>query len=421
MSQGSPGRASPRVLSTAVRSSGYGRIAVVPQEDERLTRVGFGTPMGELMRRFWQPVCLSSELTDLPKRIRILGEDLVAFRDRQGRVGVMDLHCAHRGASLEYGRIEDQGIRCCYHGWLFSVDGQCVEQPGEPSTSRYKDEVTQAAYPTVEYGGLVFAYMGPPDQQPAFPTYDSLEREGMVVTAYRNQSRGTIAECNWLQIQENVMDPAHTAFLHSTISNLHFTQAYAAIPELEFEETAMGMKYIRTSVQPDGRIFRRVQEIFMPNVRAVSEALVSNEPHVDKARVIGWWVPVDDTHTIGFHLEALPVVDGKPVPSALVTAPVGRTSGTTPARTCYEDTQREPDDCEAQVSQRPIAVHALEHKATTDAGIVMYRKLLRNALRALEQGRDPKGLIRDPSASKIGVVAHNQILEPAPRPAGTPA
>jgi hypothetical protein len=171
----------------------------------------------------------------------------------------------------------------------------------------------------------------------------------------------------------------------------------------------MGMKYIRTSKQPNGRTFKRVQEIFMPNVRAVSEALVSNEPHVDQARVIGWWVPVDDTHTIGFHLEALLVADGKPVPSALATAPVGRTSGTTPGRTCYEDTQREPDDCEAQVSQRPIAVHALEHKATTDFGIVMYRKLLRNGLRALDQGREPKGILADPAKQRIKVVAGNEI------------
>jgi nitrite reductase/ring-hydroxylating ferredoxin subunit len=392
-----------------VKMSGYGRIGAVPKEDEVLARVSLGTPMGELLRRFWQPVCLSSELTELPKRLRILGEDLVAFRDRQGRVGVLDLHCAHRGASLEYGRIEDDGIRCCYHGWLFSTEGQCLQQPGEPIKSTYKDEVTQPAYPAVEYGGLVFAYMGPPDQQPEFPRYDGLEQDNTILTAYRNTSRGVVAECNWLQIQENVMDPVHTAFLHSTISSLHFTNAYAAIPQLGFEETDMGMKYIRTSQLSGGRTFTRVQEIFMPNVRAVSEALVSEEPHVDKARVIGWWVPVDDTNTIGFHLEALPVVDGKPVPSALATAPVGRTSGTTPGRTCYEDTQREPDDCEAQVSQRPIAVHALEHKATTDLGIVMYRRLLRNALRALGEGRDPKGVIRDPAKSRVTVVAGNQI------------
>lgn len=399
----------PAACKSNVLTSGYGKIAVVPKEDERLTRIGFGTPMGELFRRFWQPICLSDELKDLPKRVRILGEDLVAFRDGQGRVGVLDLHCAHRGASLEYGRVEEEGVRCCYHGWLFAADGRCLQQPGEPCSSTYKDEVRQPAYPVAEYGGLVFIYMGPPDKQPEFPLYDSLHQEGTALTAYRNNSRGVVAECNWLQIHENVMDPVHTAFLHSRDSSLHFTQVYAVIPQLKFEETEMGMKYIRTAVLPNGRTFTRVQEIFMPNVRAVSEALVSNDPHVEKARVIGWWVPVDDTHTIGFHLEALRVVDGKPVPSALATAPVGRTSGTTPGRTCYEDTQRDPDDCEAQVSQRPIAVHALEHKATTDLGIVMYRKLLWKALRDIETGRDPKGLIRDPAKQRVKVIAGNEI------------
>src|SRR5688572_18591045 len=135
----SPTASESLVTKPKVAASGYGKIAVVPKEDERLTHVGLGTPMGELLRRFWQPVCLSEELGDLPKRITILGEDLVAFRDRKGRVGVLDLHCAHRGASLEYGRIEEAGIRCCYHGWLFGADGQCLQQPGEPRTSTYKD------------------------------------------------------------------------------------------------------------------------------------------------------------------------------------------------------------------------------------------------------------------------------------------
>ena len=115
--------------------TGYGRISVVPQENTELTRVGFGTPMGELLRRYWQPVALSEELGDLPRAVRILGEDLVVFRDASGRPGLLDRHCAHRGASLEYGKIEADGIRCCYHGWLYNVEGRCLQQPGEPPTS----------------------------------------------------------------------------------------------------------------------------------------------------------------------------------------------------------------------------------------------------------------------------------------------
>jgi hypothetical protein len=251
--------------------------------------------------------------------------------------------------------------------------------------------------------------MGPPDKQPVFPRYDSLEQEGMVITAYRNYSRGVVAECNWLQIHENAMDPVHTAFLHSTIGKTQFTKAFAVIPAMNFEETELGMKYIRVATLPNGRMFTRVMELFNPNVRAVAEAMLSNEPHVQKAPVIGWWVPVDDTHTIGFHLEALRVVDGKTIPSSLATAPIGRTAAGNDPRTNYEDTQRDPDDCEAQVSQRPIALHKLEHLGQTDLGIVMCRKLLLQALKDIEQGRDPKGLVTDPAKEVVCVVAGNEI------------
>jgi nitrite reductase/ring-hydroxylating ferredoxin subunit len=398
-------------LKAEVAVSGYGRIAVVPKEDETLTRVGFGTPMGELLRRYWQPICLSEELKDLPKAVKILGEELVVFRNKKGNVGVLDAHCAHRGTSLEYGRIEDDGIRCCYHGWYFANDGRCLQQPGEPSTSTYYKEVFQPAYPVREYHGLVFIYLGPPDKQPLLPRFEVLEQENTQVVAYRNFSRGVVAPANWLQIHENVMDPIHTAFLHSTISTTHFTKAFAAIPQLAFEETELGMRYIRTSKQPTGHTFVRVQEVVLPNVRAVSETLVSDKPHVQLAPIIGYWVPVDDTHTIGFYLEALQIIDGKVRPSSMIDAPIGRASAGSAPRTSYEDTQREPDDCEAQVSQRPIAVHALEHRGTTDAGVVMCRRLLREALRDLQDGRDPKGILRDESQLPIRLKARNEIRE----------
>ena len=136
------------------------------EPDAELTRTGAGTPMGEYMRRFWQPVCLSSELTEVPKAIRILGEDLVAFRDGSGRIGVMHRHCAHRGASLEFGIIAQRGIRCCYHGWHYDVDGTLLDAPCETDATRLKQTVCQGAYPAFERDGLVFAYMGPADQRP---------------------------------------------------------------------------------------------------------------------------------------------------------------------------------------------------------------------------------------------------------------
>ena len=388
--------------------SGYGRIANVPVEDAELTRVGCGTPMGELLRRYWQPVCLSADIDELPKFTRILGEELVAFRDRRGRVGVLDAHCCHRGASLEYGRIEDEGIRCCYHGWLFAADGRCLDQPGEPPHSNFRNKVAQPAYPAREFGGLVFAYMGPPDREPLFPRFDILERKGLELFAYRNLSRGAVAACNWLQIQENAMDPIHTAFLHSTISGRQFTDIYATLPQLDFMETDYGMKYLRTAKLPSGRTFIRVQEAFTPNMRSIADNLTPDRPHSEGASLIGWWVPVDDTHTIGFHIEAFDPQDKDKV-STFAKAKEGRTAGTQEQHRDYVDTQRHPDDKEAQISQRPIAVHALEHLGTTDRGVIMFRKLLRRAIRDVREGRDPQNVFRDSQRSLIAVAAGNTV------------
>ncbi len=393
--------------------AGYGKVGVRPRENAELTHVEFGTPMGELLRRYWQPVALSEELTDLPRAIRILGEDLVVFRDGRGKAGVLDKHCAHRGTSLEYARIEPDGIRCCYHGWLYDTEGRCLQQPGEPPESTSKDRVRQPWYPARESGGLVFAYMGPIALMPEFPAYDILHEEDTVLTAYRNVSRGAVAECNWLQIQENAMDPVHTAILHSSGGG-HFTDLFKALPQLDFAETPTGMTYIRTSTLPNGFTYRRVQEVFLPNARSVADPyLPGDEARSEKARLIGWWVPVDNTRTVGFHIEALRVVDGEPVPSVLARAPEGRSSGTQAARRSYEDTQRDPDDQEAQVSQGPVAVHDLENLASTDRGVVMFRRLLKEAIEAVRRGEDPRGIVRDPRDGIVEVSAGNTLIAPS--------
>ncbi len=391
-----------------VKVSGYGRIGVVPPPNTELTAVGFGTPMGEVLRRYWQPVCLSSDIDELPKAVRILGEELVAFRDLSGRVGVLDAHCAHRGTSLEYGRIEERGIRCCYHGWLYSVDGQCLEQPGEPPHSHFASKVAQPAYPAREFGGLVFAYMGPPDKVPVFPRFENLERPGWKLFAYRNMSRGAVAECNWLQIQENAMDPVHTAFLHSTISTRQFSDIYATLPQLDFAETEFGMKYIRTAKLPSGRTFVRVQENYTPNMRSIADNLTPDRVYSEGANLIGWWVPVDDTHTLGFHIEAYDPSDKEKV-TTFAKAKEGRTAGTQEKHRSYEDTQRNPDDKEAQVSQRPVAVHALERLGTTDRGVILFRKLLKRALKDVAEGRDPQNVFRDPERCMIRIVSGNTV------------
>ena len=152
----------------------------VPREDVDLLHVGPDTACGEYLRRFWQPVCYADDIADLPIKLTILGEELVVFRDQRGALGLLELHCPHRGTSLEFGLVGERGIRCCYHGWLFDVDGTILETPGEPADSTLKDRLCHGAYPTHEAHGIVFAYMGPPEHMPPFPIYDSmLSRAGM--------------------------------------------------------------------------------------------------------------------------------------------------------------------------------------------------------------------------------------------------
>src|SRR6185295_7297840 len=140
---------------------------------------GPGTACGEYLRRFWQPVALSAELTDRPERVRVLGEDLVVFRDGRGQTGLLHLHCPHRGTSLEFGLVSARGIRCCYHGWLLDVDGAILETPAEPPYSTLRHRLHHGAYPTLEHQGLVFAYLGPPAARPEFPRYDMFTWPGV--------------------------------------------------------------------------------------------------------------------------------------------------------------------------------------------------------------------------------------------------
>src|SRR5215472_11995897 len=219
----------------------------VPEEDVELTQVGPGTPCGEYLRRFWQPICFLDELRELPRRVKILGEELVVFRDSSGTVGLLELHCSHRGTSLEFGLIDAKGIRCCYHGWLFAADGTILETPGEPADSTLKDRLYHGAYPVHESGGIVFAYMGPPDKKPPFPILDTYDLPG-----YRQIPRApTLWQCNWLQVKENSMDPAHLAFLHTLPGSDGFTQDFKERAEWDWLETPVGMVYIDTRRQGD--------------------------------------------------------------------------------------------------------------------------------------------------------------------------
>ena len=359
----------------------------VPPPDDELARVGPGTPGGEYLRRFWQPVAFARDLRDVPLRLRIMGEDLVVFRDGSGRVGLLQLHCAHRGTSLEYGLIGERGIRCCYHGWLYDVDGRILETPGEPASSTLKDRLCQGAYPTHQFGGLIFAYMGPPDKTPAFPLYDTFDLPG-----YRLEPAARfMLPCNWLQIKDNSMDPVHTSFLHAISSGYQFTEAFGALAELDWEERPYGMIYVATRRVGD-LVWVRVADFMAPNVhqftREIEEA--REEKAASRPVIIRWAVPVDDTHTWNMELAQIDPAWGL-TPEQIASPGFGQSGDRS-----YEERQRHPADYDAQSSQREIAIHALEHLASTDRGVIMLRMIVRDGIRAVAAGRDPKEILREP-------------------------
>ena len=361
----------------------------VPEEDTELSHVGPDTACGEYLRRFWQPICFSDELKDLPHRLKILGEELVAFRDLSGAVGVLELHCPHRGASLEFGLIDAKGIRCCYHGWLFAADGSILETPGEPATSTLKDRLCHGAYPTHEHSGIVFAYMGPPDRQPPFPVYDSFVRPG-----YRLMPGPKYCyPCNWLQTMENAMDPAHTAFLHTIVSGTQFTEEFGLMPELEFIETPVGMMYIGTR-RVGQNVWARMVEAVLPNLQQVAPIWEDGrrEHEFSGPMLSRWVVPIDDTNTM--FIELRHVSETEDVTPAWWGDRTIMAPGQLAAES-YEAGQRQPGNYEAQVSQRPIAIHGLEHIGATDRGVMMFRNQTRRGIRAVQAGHDPVGLCRD--------------------------
>jgi nitrite reductase/ring-hydroxylating ferredoxin subunit len=358
----------------------------VPPEDADLTHTGPGTPCGEYFRRFWQPVALSAEVKDLPVRIKIMHEDLVVFRDRRSRVGLLQLHCSHRGTSLEYGQISDIGIRCCYHGWHYDIDGRILDMPTEPPESDFKSRLCHGAYPTQEYKGFIWAYLGPPGRRPPFPRFDIMETDEFDHT---DAATKAVWPCNWLQIRDNFMDPLHTVILH-TISpeGTGFAGSMAVMGDIEFAETPVGMVYIHARRIGEHLWFRMAENVY-PNMSASglnaedgSRAHPFNGPEITL-----WAVPIDDTHTINFRLRHYRSWQPRSEQAPLMAFGQEATRS-------YEETQRLPGDYDAQVAQRPIAVHALEHLTASDRGIIMWRKRLREGIEAVKRGDDPHPIIR---------------------------
>ena len=265
-----------------------------------MTHTGPRTPAGEYLRRFWQPVCYADELGDVPVGLKILGEELVAFRDFSGRIGMVEAHCPHRGTSLEYGLVSERGIRCCYHGWLFDVDGTILETPGEPAGSTFKDRLCHGAYPVREFQGIIFAYMGPPEDVPDFPILDTYEREGYRLMPGQRYDY----PCNWLQILENAMDPVHASFLHTIVAGTQFTDEFGVIPNLDFLETPAGAISMGTRRVGDN-VWVRTTECVLPNIQQIAPIWNDGkgpEEGLDGPMMTRWVVPRDDSSTMILEL-----------------------------------------------------------------------------------------------------------------------
>lgn len=356
-----------------------------PKPNLKLTAVGKGTPMGELLRRYWHPVGVTKDASHTPKRVRVLGEDLILFRDQGGRPGLFHEHCAHRGASLFYGRTEEDGLRCCYHGWKFNVEGHCVEQPCEP-TQEHCSRVRQPWYPVEERYGLIFAYLGPIDKKPLLPKFELLEDIGIDEEIVSDDNSigsggGVIVPCNWFQHYENVVDPFHVPILHGSFSGTQFVAQMGLMPEVSFEYFELGIRSTQLRALGDGQTHRRVTEVIIPTVRVVPNPRVEEYGRCNR---IGWVLPIDDTTFRVYTAGRLPKGDSLKVMS--------RMNGKLWSELTEAEHQKYPGDFEAQVSQGPIPAHNHEMLAKSDQGVVMLRRFLGKQVDVVANGGDPAGV-----------------------------
>ncbi|HWG29740.1 MAG TPA: Rieske 2Fe-2S domain-containing protein [Steroidobacteraceae bacterium] len=381
----------------------YGRRA--QHSSKLLTEVGPGTPMGELMRRYWQPVALSREVTDLPRKVKVLGEDLIVFRDRRGRAGLLYPRCMHRGTSLFYGKIEDEGIRCCYHGWLFDTQGRCLDQPCEPDRGRHRDAARQPWYPVEERYGLIFAYLGPPARKPVLPRYDILEEirpdQQLLTLLGGFGSTGDLSlevtPYSWLHMNDNVMDPFHVHVLHSTFTGPQFASGFLVMPTVDFFHIDAGVCYSAHRKLDDGREMQRVSTWLMPNIMSVPDISLEHGP----SNMMSWVVPCDDSSYRQAMVMKLPR-------SFAVSEEWGiKLGGKRWGEMTEEEHQRTPGDFEAQAGQGPISLHSEEHLVMSDRGIIMQRKVLQQQCELVANGGDPVGVAFEADKALVRVPSGN--------------
>ncbi len=363
------------------------------EENEMLTRVGPGKPAGELLRRYWLPVGVASELTEEQptQLVRILGETLVLFRDKKGHVGLIDDRCAHRGASLCYGRVEERGLACPYHGWLYDSKGNCLETPAEPAGSKFHLTVKQRAYPVQKVVGLYFAYLGP-EPQPLIPNYDIWTRkDGRRKIFIQPQ-----LDCNWFQAMENSMDPAHLQILHQDTANNgrpipNTTRGLTDdVEKFEFYEVLYGL--MKRRIYKNGMVDEH--PLIFPNMlRQGNGAQIR--------------VPMDDTHTKVYIVRFFPTEDGSDIefdePPVEYVKPYKYPPDAIHPYTRFHLDAVQAQDHMAWETQGPVADRTRERLATSDRGIVMLREVMLREMKKVRQGIDPLGVLRD--------AAHNPMID----------
>lgn len=384
------------------------------EQNEILCKTGPGTPCGEWLRRYWQPVALSSEVTagGKPHQIKVMGEDLVLFRDDRGHPGLLGLHCSHRLTSLAYGRVEDGGIRCPFHGWLYDTEGKCLEQPAEPGCP--DKNFRHLAYPCRELGDLIFAYLGPADKIPLLPRYEVLIRkDGSRKTDYYH------INSNYLQNVEGALDTSHASFLH--IDNWSkMKHKLAAMPKrkIQFKETDFGiwqtaMSHIQAAMT--GAMIPVYAHFYMPAGFMRIQETRFQKGLIQKFQ--SWYVPMDDTHTKRFQTAFSPLMkNGRPFEwppqgdfiqpgpendyfrnyeevDTLSGIPLKTSQSAIKGFLCQDNMVNE--------SQGPIADRSKEHLGALDKVLTAMRLMILIAIEDVQKGRDPKHIIRDPHQNEV--------------------
>src|SRR5580692_8234537 len=394
----SPSRSAPRgeIITTGYLPTSEERLLTAAR-NEMLTRVGPGTPMGELLRRYWQPIAGASELDANPiKTVRLMGEDLVLYRDRGGRYGLIDRHCPHRRADMAYGWVEDTGIRCSYHGWLVDQTGRCLEQPYEDTTSPKPSKAgcETKAYPVKECAGLLFAYLGPLPA-PELPVWEPF--------TWRNGFREIVladVPCNWFQCQENSIDPVHFEWMHDNWgARMRGADANVAPKHLKLKFEAFD----------HGFVYKRVREGQSEEDRYWTVGRVALWPNgFYLGSHFEWRVPVDDENTLSVAWFFMRVPKGRE-PYAQNRVPTWK-SPIKDGDGRWISSHVINQDIVAWVGQGRIADRTLENLRSSDVGIAMMRQRFFAEIDAVAEGRDPMGVIRDPAVAK-NVVLPNMMRD----------